>query len=108
MRVMLAISCLLCFTQPAHADQINALTMRAWCRGVENARYVNGGLVFDEAAYPDAGTCYGAFLAMQSELNMRDANDMKRSSYFAYVCPSDSVDVDQAVRVFTKYVDEHP
>ena len=87
----------------------NALLMRNWCEGVENAKYYNSeqGLLLDRIKYPNFGFCWGSFLLFQRQLMTID-NQTRLRAFFPHSCPESGISLVQLVKVFTKHVDENP
>jgi hypothetical protein len=88
--------------------EISALEMRQKCRGVEVAR-LNGDQIFlDTQHYPDALTCWGAFSTLHQQSLWFDR---AAPIFLPDVCSITNGHGQKAVvlvRVFTRYVDEHP
>jgi hypothetical protein len=105
--IILACLALVVFGTVASAE-ISALEMRQNCRGVEAAR-LNGDQIFlDSSKYPNALTCWGSFSTLhQQSLWFDDATPI----FLPGVCSITNGHGQKAVvfvKVFTRYVDEHP
>ena len=111
--LVLAVAVVTFLTMHARAAsaEISALEMRQKCRGVEAAP-LNGDQVFmDTRKYPEALTCWGAFTVLhQASLWFKSSNN-KEPIFLPGVCSITNGHGQKAVvlvKVFTRYVDEHP
>lgn len=84
---------------PAKAE--TALQVRSWCHEVADARFTHDGKLYMPQTF-DSGFCWGAFAALQ---NLGDAIVADEKKLLGFCAPSDRV---QLIKVFMRYVDQHP
>lgn len=96
----------------AESAEISALEMRQNCRGIEAARLNGDQILMDTTKYPKALTCWGAFNALhQQSLWFYDDETRQTPIFLPGVCSITNGHgqmVVVLVKVFTRYVDEHP
>ncbi|MEJ6846716.1 Rap1a/Tai family immunity protein [Sinorhizobium fredii] len=84
------------------ANAETAMEMKSHCTSVAVSQLAPDGQVRIESSFP-AGVCWGAFGALQNISRFQDGDH--RVLYF---CPPEESTRLQFIRVFVKYVDEHP
>src|SRR5262245_23508083 len=108
--LLLTLSAVTFLTVHARAE-ISALEMRQKCRGIEAAG-LNGDKVFmDTRKYPDVLTCWGAFSTLHQQSLWFDDETRQTPIFLPGVCSITNRHGQRAVvlvKVFTRYVDEHP
>jgi len=84
---------------PAAAE--TALQVRSWCHEVAAARFTHDNKLYMTSTF-DSGFCWGAFGALQ---DLGDATLADKKRLLGFCAPSDRI---QLIRVFMRYVDQHP
>ena len=84
------------------AQAESALEMASLCRPVAKSKMDADSIVWMPRTY-ESGMCWGAFAAIQTAFNIGDEGQL----YLRVCLPENSTRL-QLIRVFLRYVDEHP
>jgi hypothetical protein len=98
--------CLMPFASRAetdHSDLETALVVQSWCKAIVSAKFGADRRVFF-TQNQDTGFCWGAFATIQ-ELSKYASSENARM--LGICTPSTSTRI-QLIKIFSKYVDDHP
>lgn len=84
------------------ANAENALEMQSWCEPIATARILSPGTIHFQPTF-NTGICWGAFGAIQEISRIYSDNGMVLG-----VCAPEDSTRDQLIKIFYKYVTDHP
>lgn len=103
MRKAIAFVALMICSVSLHAKAESALEIQSWCKGIVNAKLGANHTIFYTPNY-NTGFCWGAFGAIQ-EFSRFLRND---NTPMIDVCAPPNSTRLQLIKIFSKYVDDHP
>jgi hypothetical protein len=87
----------------SRANAETALEVQSWCKPVLNGRLGTDGMIYYTVT-AETSFCWGAFAAIQ-EVSKYMWDDSTRLLGF---CPPETSTKVQFIKIFSKYVDDHP